>query len=246
MTPALGPGSADPQTWGRGPGICPGGKASSGGGLGRWGAGSLRTLGHSRFSPILTRLTLNSPKPRCCFLGWEGAQRWVPMPSSPGLGPLELFLLPTGTPVGFVAQSSVEAAAWGGPGPSAHAPPSPQAQASAPCLPTSLSAHRGRAVEGGVGELSGHLGVWGGPDPQRSFQGPTGLSDSQVHQESCGVQGGKLHVSPGWGAGLGGGTPQVQGGGRCVLGEGLFGIGSSPVLHPESVHTSGRCAQTWG
>ena len=114
--------------------------ASSGRRSGRGVAGSLRALGHSRSFLILTHLTLNSPKQRCCFLGWEGTQRRVPVPSGPGLGPTELFLLPTGAPVGFVAQSSVEAASWGGPGPSAHAPPSPQAQASAPtvCPPASV------------------------------------------------------------------------------------------------------------
>ena len=32
-------------------------------------------------------------------------------------------------------------------------------------------------------------------------------------------------------------------GGRCVLGEGLVLVGSSPVLHPEFVHTSGCCAE---
>ena len=257
--PALGRASAEPQTRGGGTWNLARVIASSGRRSGRGVAGSLRALGHSRSSLILTRLTLSSPKLRCNFLGWEGTQRRVPVPSGPGLGPTELFLLPTGTPVGFVAQSSIEAAAWGGPGPSAHAPPSPQAQASAPtvCPPASVPTGSGQWK----GARRSFPAAWGSggchthstppprdvPDPQRSFLGPTGLSGSQAHQEpgtlGRGVWGSGqclLRVSPGRGGWAG-----RRVGGVC-WGRGLFWSAPPRFSTSSSSTPAGAVLRPWG
>lgn len=167
------------------------------------------------------------------------------MLSGPRLGPVALCLLPMGAPV--------EPLAW----PLSRLLPG-EAQASAP-----LFAHQPQCPQG-PGSGRGHRGAsWppgslGGaghthsprpdvPDPQRSFLGPTGLSSSQAHQRrghsggACGVPGSACCVSPGQGVGSGpgGGTSLVQERGRCVLGEGLVPVPSSPILHPEFLHTSG-------
>lgn len=65
------------------------------------------------------------------------------------------------------------------------------------CPPASVPTGAGR-WKGVLGSFPAAWGSGGGhthslrpdiPDSQRSFQGPTGLSDSEVHQGSCGVQG---------------------------------------------------------